>query len=138
MLGTRKVNKSRSADYVPVRLGEAGMFLWEATTENYRLRADELLLLEQACREADLIDELFEDLRFASSTSTGSQGQEVAHPLLAEIRQHRTLYGQLIHRLNLPDLDEAGDGSGLRSVPDVNQNRAAGMSRWAKSHGKAS
>lgn len=125
---------ARGVDDVPERLGRAGTFLWSQTTENYVLRADELLLLEQACREADLIDELYEDLRLATTTVSGSQGQEVAHPLLSEIRGHRTLFGQLMGRLDLPDLDESGHG--LRAVP--NQQRDAVNSRWSKSHGKAS
>ena len=136
-MGTRKVNTPRTSETVPARLGAAGAFLWDETTRNYALRADELLVLEQACREADLIDGLYNELRLQSFTVMGSQGQEVVNPLLGEIRQHRTLYGQLVGRLGLPDLETSGD-SGLRAVPDVNQNRAAGMSRWAKSHGKAS
>lgn len=125
----------RELSDVPVGLKTAGMFLWDKTTANYSLRADELLLLEQACREADLIADIQDAMRFDSLTVEGSQGQVVANPLLSEIRQHRMLYSQLLGRLNLPDLDDS-QVSGLRAVP--NQQRDAVNSRWHKAYGAGS
>lgn len=136
MVARKSNSEVRTVNTVPDRLNTSGAFLWAETTKNYRLRADELLLLEQACREADLIDDLYNDLRFGSNTVSGSQGQEVANPLLVEIRQHRTLYGQLISRLGLPDLAEQGEG--LHAVPEVNQQRNAVNSRWHKAYGAGS
>jgi hypothetical protein len=125
----------RDAHDVPAGLKQAGRFLWDQTMASYTLRADELLLLEQACREADLIADIQDEMRFQSLTVSGSQGQDVANPLLSEIRQHRMLYGQLIGRLNLPDLDSSQVG-GLRAVP--NQQRDAVNSRWHKAYGAGS
>ena len=67
--------------------------------KSFDLRADEKVLLEQACREADLIAALDDELRFASFVVSGSQGQQVANPLLTEIRQHRSTYAALMARL---------------------------------------
>ena len=54
--------------------------------------------------------------------TTGSQGQIVTHPLLAEIRQHHQLIAQLLARLDLDAGDDDGAvgitamSPGLRSV----------------------
>ena len=118
---------------VPVGLGDIGAVLWVETLKSFDLRADEKVLLEQACREADLIAALDDELRFASFVVSGSQGQQVANPLLAEIRQHRSTYAALMARLKLSDVDDAKP-SGLKAVP--NQARDAAKSRWATAYGK--
>ena len=118
---------------VPVGLGDIGAVLWVETLKSFDLRADEKVLLEQACREADLIAALDDELRFSSFVVSGSQGQQVANPLLAEIRQHRSTYAQLMARLKLSDVDDV-KASGLRAVP--NQARDAAKSRWATACGK--
>ena len=50
---------------VPVGLGDIGAVLWVETLKSFDLRADEKVLLEQACREADLITALDDELRFS-------------------------------------------------------------------------
>ena len=117
----------------PVGLGDAGLYLWRETLKCFELRADEKVLLKQACREADLISKLDDELRFASFVVSGSQGQQVANPLLGEIRQHRSTYAQLMARLKLADADDV-KASGLRAVP--NQARDAAKSRWNVAYGK--
>jgi hypothetical protein len=93
----------------------------------YELRADELILLENACKTIDLIDNLEAGMTGQPLTTRGSMGQEREHPLLSEARQQRGLLRQILAQLKLPD-----EGAGA----EVNQHRAAGMSRWAKEHGR--
>ena len=57
---------------VPVGLRDIGAVLWVETLKSFDLRADEKVLLEQACREADLIAALDDELRFASFVVSGS------------------------------------------------------------------
>jgi hypothetical protein len=110
----------------PKGLEKTGRKLWSATTDNFDLRQDELETLRAACGEADLI--LRMELEIASSelTTEGSQGQVVVHPLVQEIRQHRSTMAALLRSLKLPD--DSLNGA-------VSQQRAAAQSRWASAHG---
>jgi hypothetical protein len=107
----------------PCGLGMSVDF-WNQTLGRYQLRVDERRLLEDACREMDLIDRLEEQLRTSSLMEVGSQGQPVASPLVSEIRQHRSTLRQLLAQLKLPD--EPGEARTPRSV----QAREAARARW--------
>lgn len=111
----------------PKNLKTAGKKLWRETVGSYELRQDELETLKAACGEADLISRMEEALEDEPLTVTGSQGQIVAHPLVQELRQHRTAMLTLLRGLKLPD--EGG-------TAQVSQQRAAAQSRWASSYGK--
>ena len=70
-------------------------------------------LLEKAVRELpDLV-------------ATGSMGQAKVHPLLNELRLHRTLLKTLVEQLNLPD-----DGSEVGLRAGQKHARKAAMARW--------
>lgn len=108
----------------PQNLGVKGAELWSSIDGRYELRADEQRTLEDACREADLIERLEDDLRTADLMVKGSMGQLVASPLVSEIRQHRATLGQLLRSLKLPD--ESGE-------TDVSSNaRKAARARWSR------
>lgn len=111
----------------PASLGETGRDLWERITAKYSLRSDELETLRAACGEADLITRIEAELTGAPLTTTGSMGQIVTHPLLTELRQHRTTMAALLRGLKLPD---------ERAKPGVNAQREGGLSRWASAHGR--
>lgn len=106
----------------------SGRRLWKqiVMSKRYVLRPDELLILEHACREADLIDELAAAAKAAPKTVRGSKGQQVIHPLIAELRQHRTTLAMLLSKLKLPD--DADSPALPRSV----SARAAASTRWGK------
>jgi hypothetical protein len=104
----------------------AGGALWSLITDQYELRADELRMVEDACREADLIQALHAELRGQSMLVTGSMGQSVVNPLVQEIRQHRSIMARLLSYLKLPD--EGGDEAGERSAAA----RDAATSRWSR------
>lgn len=115
------------AAQAPKGLEAKGKRLWRETVSKYELRADELDTLEDICREADLIVRLEEQLDGADLIVRGSQGQDVANPIISEVRQHRATKKSLWASLKLPD--EGGQAAG-------NQQREAAQSRWAAAYGK--
>lgn len=119
----------------PVGLGEKALKLWEDVTALYQLRPDELRLLEDACREVDLIEAMQESLPKSRFTVRGSMGQQVAHPLIAELRQHRATLASLMKQLKLVDL--AGGGAGRQAETpkgtDASSSaRRAAAARWGQ------
>lgn len=116
------------AAQAPKGLEAKGRRLWRETVSMYELRADELDTLEDICREADLIVRLEDELDGAELVVKGSQGQDVANPIISEIRQHRATKKSLWASLKLPD--EGGSSAG-------NQQREAAQTRWAQTRGKS-
>lgn len=108
---------------VPEGLGDKALLVWTEITDEYELRADELRILEDACREVDLVERMEEQLAKESLLSTGSMGQTVAHPLVQELRQHRAVIKSLFGALKLPD-DDAQPGERSASA------RKAAAARW--------
>ena len=121
---------TQRAPAVPKGLQAKGRKLWRDITTKYSLRADELRVLEDACREADLVDRLEGALESAPLTVAGSMGQPVANPLVQEIRQHRNVLAGLLGKLKLPD-DESSGKPGAGDVLATGA-RAAAMARWGR------
>ena len=111
----------------PSNLGPAGESLWGDVSSVYELRPDEVRILEDACRERDLIARLEDGLAESSVFMKGSMGQLVVNPLVGEIRQHRTAFASLMKQLKLPDGDESDQGGALSA-----KNRAAAQARWSR------
>jgi hypothetical protein len=116
-----------AATKAPAGLGKKAQKFWSDTTSIYDLSAHEALILEGACRELDLIDRLEDGLDGADLVTKGSMGQDVAHPLLAEVRQHRAAFGSLVKSLRLPDV---GDEEPMS--PRSQQAQAAANARWSR------
>ena len=112
----------------PDGLDSAGTDLWSkiAGTGKYEFRADELRVLDDACRTADIIAKLEAELAKGELTVRGSQGQPVANPMLGELRQYRALLRGQLKSLNLPDED--GRASEDRST----KARNAANARWKR------
>jgi len=125
---------------VELRTDGAGHRLWNSVLSAYRLRPDELRILEDACCLADAIGYLAEktaQLRAASENEMmirGSTGQRVKNPLIAEarqmageVRQHRSAMAELMAKLKLPELvetDDAVDGdSPAQNAPQAVQSQ---------------
>lgn len=104
--------------------GRGGRF-WDAVTSKYALRADELIILEDACYEINLVDRLQGEIEFAKMVVTGGYEQEVANPLITEIRQHRGMVARLVGVLKLPDEPAADKSSASESA------RKAANARWS-------
>ncbi len=102
--------------------------MWSAITEAHTLRPDQLRVLEDACGEADLIDELQAARKDQPLMVKGSMGQLVASPLISEVRQHRATLNALLRSLKLPD----GDVAEGRSSATSEQARAAARARWSR------
>jgi hypothetical protein len=111
----------------PKGLESSGKRLWRgiAGSGQYELRPDELRLLEDACREADLIDALEAEAQGLPKLVKGSTGQLVINPLISEVRQHRSTLAALMVRLKLPDSQSV-------AAPRSIQARSAAASRWSK------
>ena len=112
----------------PTTLGAAGRRLWRETAKAHDLAQHELETLNAACAELDLITLMENELKGQPLTTQGSTGQLVAHPLVQELRQHRSTMAALLRSLKLEE---------ERGVK-VNAQRKGGQSRWAAAYGKAS
>ena len=117
---------------IPPRLSEGGRTLWRGVTKSHPLRADELRILEDACREVDLIDDLQAALVDAPKTVKGSMGQMVIHPLISELRQHRATLATLLRGLSLADSDTSADDA-TRSASE--SAMALARARWDRKKG---
>ena len=113
----------------PKGLALEGRRLWRETLKEFTLGPAEMRLLEDACREVDLIETLQTELHGADLVVKGSRHQPVANPLLQEIRQHRGVLRQLLGALRLPDEDDSDTWSGLSTSE---RGRRAALARWRK------
>lgn len=119
--------------YKPKGLGAHADQFWDDVTSTYALRFDDLEVLRAAAQEIDLIEDIQRALSLRDKTmvSTGSMGQEVADPLIQELRQHRGMLRQLLGQLKLPDVSGAGTKPKGESRAEVSEKaRAAARARW--------
>jgi hypothetical protein len=117
----------------PRGLGAEGRGLWRAVagSDSYNLRPDELCLLAEACAEADLIGRMRAELDGAGLVTEGSQGQPVANPLIAEVRQHRLLLARLLSQLGLPDGADAASADDELRRARSRLGRQGARARWS-------
>ncbi len=93
----------------PVGTGLAGRRLWRAVVEQFVLEEHELLLLREAARTADLLDELEKRIKAEGAVIESPQGEK-AHPAAVEAWQQRIALARLLGALRLPaGEEEAGD-----------------------------
>lgn len=115
----------------PAGLSAKARRIWRDILADHELRTDELRILEDACREVDLIERMEAALVKVDDAGElenplvvkGSMGQPASSPLVQEIRQHRNTLKSLFAALNLPDEDHP---SSTRS----SAARDAAMARW--------
>lgn len=117
---------------MPSKLGAPGRELWKSIAGVYELRPDELRILSDACREADLIAKLEEAQLDEPLTTKGSMGQKVISPFISELRQHRTVLSALLKSLKLPD---SPAGSERKQDFVSEQARMAARARWGTPKG---
>jgi len=94
----------------PTGTGPAGRRLWSTIMAAYTLSEVEDVLLRQAVRTADHVNDLDAILTAQGLLVDGRAGEPKAHPLLAEVRQQRLVLARLLSALRLPV-----DGSGART-----------------------
>ncbi len=120
----------------PRSLEAAGKKLWNDIAKEYDLRPDEYRILEDACKQADLVDFISAAQKKEPLLIEGSQGQMVLNPLVSELRQHRTTLSNLLAKLKLPDLSSTGGEGGGDPTPAANDRatkaRDAANARWSR------
>ena len=89
----------------PKGLQNSGKRLWRDVLEEYELDVHEELMLLQAARCADRLDQLAVEAAGAPTTVTNAKGDQVANPLLTESRQQSITLTRLIASLRLPSDD---------------------------------
>lgn len=99
--------------------------LWAESTDVYALSAHEKLILKGACTALDNIAKLEVELDGADLMSKGSMGQDVANPLLGELRQTQAAFDRAMKQLSLPDVDGEDAGASRSSSA-----REAAAKRW--------
>ena len=90
----------------PSGMKASGKKLWVAITSDFDLEQHELLILKEACRTADRLDELDREMENEPLTVVNSKGDETANPRIIEQRQQALTFTRLIASLKLPN--EAG------------------------------
>ncbi|BBX69416.1 hypothetical protein [Mycolicibacterium psychrotolerans] len=109
----------------PTGLKARGRQLWREIQAVYSFddAPEKQILLEEACRTSDVIKRLQDTVDAAADLRVrGSQGQPVAMPEVAELRQFRALLTQLLKSLTLPDDEDAWTRSQL--------GKAGARARW--------
>lgn len=120
------------APRIPTGLGRRGRALWRSVVETYELRADELVVLEEAARTLDTCARLDAELATAPTMIPGSTGQARPHPLLAELRGHRQVLAQLLRQLGLADVVIPDEGDGPTLTPRQARAQHAAQVRWGR------
>ncbi|ALI28382.1 hypothetical protein XA26_45820 [Mycolicibacterium fortuitum] len=92
----------------PAGLGRRGKALWtELHTEfDFAGEPHRRVLVEDACREADLIDRLQRAVTSHDLRVRGSQAQPVIAPEVSELRLHRKALADILRALALPDAED--------------------------------
>jgi len=92
----------------PPGLEASGNRLWRAVVADYELEAWEEILLLEACRCADRLDQLAKDSAEGPLVVTNHRGDRVSHPSLVEARQQQIVLSRLLASLRLPSGEETG------------------------------
>lgn len=90
-----------SATRAPNGLGQAGKKLWSTVTDSFELGEHELLVLLEACRTADTLNELEESRKMYGSVIDSPHGKK-ANPAVVEARQQRLVFAKLLASLAIP------------------------------------
>lgn len=113
---------AEKAPRAPRGLGPAGRRAWHGTFaerpdgSRLELRPDELPLLAELARLTDDVERIRGELEGEPWTVKGSQGQEVAHPLRAELHRTTQRLESLQKTLAIPDDDGRSAAHAGRSL----------------------
>jgi hypothetical protein len=127
----------------PSGLGKAGRALWRQIATDWHENdvvpdAREHRLLEDACREADTLALLEAELADAAArgslVTSGSMGQIVTHPHVAEARRSRAQIAANLKQLQL-DVPEAKAQAFGPQLTASEVARMGGKARWANRTG---
>ena len=93
----------------PDGLGASGARLWRSISDDYDLDVHEQLLLLQACRCADRLDELAAEALKSPVTVINMKGDRITHPAIVESRQQAIVLSRLVASLRLPSGETEDD-----------------------------
>lgn len=110
----------------PARLGPVGLDAWRRLHRHYEFTDAERPGLVLACSALDDVARLEEVLDADGLRATGSTGQSVLHPAVAELRQTRVAASRLLAALSLPV-----EGTAV-GTPATQRARRAAQTRWSK------
>lgn len=94
------------APAAPDGLGPRGIEFWDALQSENVFDAASTARLHEACRVLDRLEDLSDVIADEGVMSTGSTGQPVVHPAVAEARQLAGVLDRLIDSLALPPTEE--------------------------------
>lgn len=111
-----------------------GQRLWRELTAKWEFTEAEYRLLESACYTADRITR---ERRAIGDQLTvkGSQGQVVAHPLLAQLRADEEHLAKLLGRIDMPEPEEDAKGNSDGNGERASRMREVANSRWRTAFG---
>lgn len=98
-----------AAATTPDGLSDSGERLWRSISDDYDLDVHEQLLLLQACRCADRLDELAAEALANPITVINTKGDRITHPAIVESRQQALVLSRLLASLRLPSGEVDGD-----------------------------
>ena len=107
---------------LPSGLEKAGKRVYSAIVGEFDLDGRELLVLEQAARQADVVVALEEEVASSGLVGRGSSGQMRLSQTVTELRHARLALSKLLGELALPD-DEDETAASRRG-------RKAAEARW--------
>lgn len=113
----------------PEGLGDPGKALWKRLTKALDFEPRELVILEQACRQADEISALDAVLAKWGHAVRGSRNQPRLNPAVAEVRQARQAFARLLDVLDIPTEDEQVGQAGR-----TRRAQKAARVRWGQQH----
>jgi hypothetical protein len=122
------MSKKPPADLV---LGGRGRSLWRAVLAEFDPDQSELLILHEAARCLDRIDALAAEVERTGLMTTGSTGQRVCNPAVAEARLQQQQLGRLLGQLGIDRTEAGADGRGVVSLASARGRRAA-TARWSQ------
>lgn len=85
-------------------LGATGRRLWADIHEAREVPAHMSVLVLNACRIADRLDDVCAELARSSLTVENQRGDEVANPLLVELRMQASTFSSLMSKLGVDKL----------------------------------
>jgi len=90
----------------PRGLGKRGRAFWRRLHEDFDFELAQTEVLIEACRTLDRLEALDAVIADEGVTATGSMGQRIVHPAVAEARQLQITLTRLVAALELPPNEE--------------------------------
>lgn len=103
------VEREFDKNAIPFGLSSAGKELWTGVTSGRELDAPSKVLLVNACRIADRLDDLVETIG-SRLTVINDQGTETINPLISEHRQQYATLAAILSKMGLGELPKSKSG----------------------------